>query len=124
MYNHKSLTSSEVDQLSRAIVLSSKFKGTDLNALSVKAISLLQESDTKTTLEQAAPLISDDFRETLFAMVCEIVTNKGAIDEKQSEVLGMAALFLQIPVERMRILLTAFLIRNRWNVQIIEEMHG
>lgn len=124
MYNHKNLSNSEVDQLSRAIVLSSKFKRTDLNALSVKALSLQKEGDTKTILEQAAPLISDDFRETLFAMICEIVTSKGNIDEKQSEVLGMAALFLQIPVERMRILLTAFLIRNRWNVEVIEEMHG
>lgn len=124
MHNHKNLSNSEVDQLSRAIVLSSKFKSTDLNALSVKALSLQQESDTRTILEQAAPLISEDFRETLFAMICEIITRKGNIDDKQSEVLGMAALFLQIPVERMRILLTAFLIRNRWNVEVIEEMHG
>lgn len=124
MYKNKNLTTSEVDQLSRAIVLSSKFKSTDLNDLSVKALSLQNEHDTKTILEQSAPLISEDFRETLFAMICEIVTSKGNIDEKQSEVLGMAALFLQIPVERMRIILTAFLIRNKWNVQIIEEMHG
>jgi uncharacterized tellurite resistance protein B-like protein len=124
MYKHKNLTKPEVDQLSRAIVLSSKFKSADLNALSVKALSLQQKSDTKTILEQAAPLITEDFRETLFAMICEIVSSKGALDEKQSEVLGMAALFLQIPVERMRIILTAFLIRNRWNVEVIEEMNG
>ena len=124
MYKNKNLTTSEVDQLSRAIVLSSKFKSTDLNDLSVKALSLQKEHDTRTILEQSALLIAEDFRETLFAMICEIVTSKGNIDEKQSEVLGMAALFLQIPVERMRIILTAFLIRNKWNVQIIEEMHG
>jgi len=124
MYKHQNLTKSEVDQLSRAIVLSSKFKGADLNALSVKALSLQKEQDTKTILEQAAPLITEDFRETLFAMICEILTSKGNVDEKQSEVLGMVALFLQIPVERMRIILTAFLIRNRWNVEVIEEMHG
>jgi uncharacterized tellurite resistance protein B-like protein len=124
MYKNKNLSTSEVDQLSRAIVLSSKFKSTDLNDLSVKALSLQKEHDTKTILEQSAPLIAEDFRETLFAMICEIITSKGDIDEKQSEVLGMAALFLQIPVERMRIILTAFLIRNKWNVQIIEEMHG
>lgn len=124
MYKNQNLSTSEVDQLSRAIVLSSKFKSTDLNNLSVKALSLQKEQDAKTILERSAPLISEDFRETLFAMICEIATSKGNIDEKQSEVLGMAALFLQIPVERMRIILTAFLIRNKWNVQIIEEMHG
>jgi len=57
-------------------------------------------------------------------MICEVVTNNGSVDEKDSEVLGMVALHLNIPVERMRIILTAFLIRNKWNVQIIEELHG
>jgi hypothetical protein len=53
-----------------------------------------------------------------------VITYNGNIDEKESEVLGMVALYLNIPVERMRILVTAFLIRNKWNVHVIEEMNG
>ena len=124
MYKHKNLTQSQIDQLSRIVVLCSKFKAGDLNALTVKAISLQTELDTNAIVQQSAPLISEDFRETLFAMICEVITNHGTLDEKESEVLGMAALYLHIPVERMRIILTAFLIRNKWNVQVIEEMHG
>ena len=124
MYKHKNLTQSQIDQLSRIVVLCSKFKGKDLNDLTIKAISLQAQQDTKTIIEQSATHISEDFRETLFAMICEVVTNKGNIDDSESEVLGMVALYLNIPVERMRIILTAFLIRNKWNVQIIEEMHG
>jgi uncharacterized tellurite resistance protein B-like protein len=124
MYKHKNLTQSQIDQLSRIVVLCSKFKGTDLNDLTIKAISLQAKQDSKTIIEQSAPLISEEFRETLFAMICEVMTNKGSLDESESEVLGMVALYLTIPVERMRIILTAFLIRNKWNVQIIEEMHG
>jgi uncharacterized tellurite resistance protein B-like protein len=124
MDKHKNLTQSQVDQLSRIVVLCSKFKGTDLNDLTIKAITLQAQQDTKAIIEQSAPLISEEFRETLFAMICEVITNKGNIDDKESEVLGMVALYLKIPVERMRIILTAFLIRNKWNVQIIEEMHG
>ncbi len=124
MYKHKNLTQSQIDQLSRIVVLCSKFKGADLNELTIKAISLQAQQDTKTIIEQSAPLISEEFRETLFAMICEVITNHGNVDEKESEVLGMVALYLNIPVERMRIILTAFLIRNKWNVQIIEEMHG
>jgi uncharacterized tellurite resistance protein B-like protein len=124
MYKHKNLLQSQVDQLSRIVVLCSKFKGKDLNDLTIKAISLQTQYDTKTILEQSTPLIAEDFRETLFAMICEVITFSGNIDEKESEVLGMVALYLAIPVERMRILLTAFLIRNKWNVAIIEEMNG
>lgn len=124
MYKQKSLLQSQVDQLSRIVVLCAKFKGKDLNDLTMKAISLQTQYDTKTILEQSAPLIADDFQETLFAMLCEVITFRGNIDEKESEVLGMAAMYLAIPVERMRILLTAFLIRNKWNVEIIEELNG
>ncbi len=95
-----------------------------LNDLTIKAISLQTQNDGKTIIEQSAKLISEEFRETLFAMICEVVTNKGNVNESESEVLGMVAMYLAIPVERMRIILTAFLIRNKWNVQIIEEMHG
>lgn len=124
MYKQKALLQSQVDQLSRIVVLCSRFKGTDLNDLTIKAISLQAQYDTKTIIEQSAPLIAEDFRETLFAMICEVITFRGNIDEKESEVLGMIAMYLTIPVERMRILLTAFLIRNKWNVEIIEEMNG
>ena len=124
MYAHKNLTQSQIDQLSRIVVLCSKFKGTDLNRLTVKAISLQAQQDAKTLIEQSAPLIPEDFRETLFAMICEVVTGKGNLDDNESEVLGMTAFYLAIPVERMRILLTAFLIRNKWNVQIVEELNG
>jgi uncharacterized tellurite resistance protein B-like protein len=124
MYKQKNLLQSQVDQLSRIVVLCSKFKGKDLNDLTRKAISFQTQYDAKTILEQSAPLIAEDFRETLFAMLCEVITFRGNIDEKESEVLGMVALYLSIPVERMRILLTAFLIRNKWNVEIIDELHG
>jgi uncharacterized tellurite resistance protein B-like protein len=124
MYKHKNLTQSQIDQLSRIVVLCSKFTGTNLNGLTIKAISLQAQHSGKTIIEQSAKLISEDFRETLFAMICEVVTNKGNVNESESEVLGMVAMYLAIPVERMRTILTAFLIRNKWNVQIIEEMHG
>ena len=124
MHKHKNLTPSQADQLSRMIVLCSKFNGIDLNALTIKAISLQKEQDSKTIIEQSAPLISEEFVETLFAMICEVMTMKGSIDENDSQILGMVALYLNIPVERMRTILTAFLIRNKWNVQIVEELNG
>jgi hypothetical protein len=57
-------------------------------------------------------------------MVCEMLTQDGQVNESKSETIGMAALFLEIPVERMKTVLTTYLIRNKWNVQVIDEMHG
>ena len=115
------LTQSRIEQLSRMLVLSSRFRDTSLNELTVKALSLNSEEGSKAIIEQYAPLISDDFKETLFAMCCELLTDDGKINDEESEILAMTALYLGLTVENMRMMLTTYLIRNRWNVQIVEQ---
>lgn len=115
------LTQSRIEQLSRMLVLSSRFRDTSLNDLTVKALSLNSEEGSKSIIEQYAPLISDEFKETLFAMCCELLTDNGKIEDDESEILAMTALYLGLTVENMRMMLTTYLIRNRWNVQIIEQ---
>lgn len=119
--NNKSLNQSQIEQLSRMLVLSSKFREGSLNNLTGKALSLQAAYGSKIIIEHSAPLVAADFKETLFAMCCEIITVHGTIDENESEVLAMAALYLGLPVESMKMMLTTYLIRNRWNVQIIEQ---
>jgi uncharacterized tellurite resistance protein B-like protein len=125
MSQNKGLGQSQIEQLSRMLVLSSRFKGFDLNALSAKALTLQAQQGSKAVIEKAAPMVSEDFQETLFAMTCEIMTADGQIDEAESEILAMAALYLGLPVERMKMMLTTYLIRNRWNVLIVDpEING
>jgi uncharacterized tellurite resistance protein B-like protein len=117
----RNLSDAAIEQLSRMLVLSSKFRGYSLNELTIKALSLQATHGSKLIIEHAAPLVSDDFRETLFAMCCEIMTSEGTIDENDSEILAMAALYLGLSVENMKMMLTTYLIRNKWNIQIVEQ---
>jgi hypothetical protein len=87
----------------------------------VKALSLQSVHGSKAVIEHSAPLISDDFKETLFAMTCEIITSDGKVDEGESEILAMAALYLGLSMDVMKMMLTTYLIRNRWNVQIVDQ---
>lgn len=121
MANNKPMNQSQIEQLSRMLVLSSKFKSSSLNDLTIKALSLQAVHGSKLLIEHCTPLISEDFKETLFAMCCELMTADGKIDENESEILAMVALYLGMSVENMKMMLTTYLIRNRWNVQIIEE---
>ncbi|MDB5252533.1 MAG: hypothetical protein JWP27_1702 [Flaviaesturariibacter sp.] len=121
MNETKSISEARIEQLSRMLVLCSKFRGHDLNALSAKALKLFTSDGSKAVIEQGAPLIDENFRETLFAMVCEIMTDNGAINESESELLGMVALYLGMSVDLMRSMLTTYLIRNRWNVQVVDQ---
>ncbi|MGZ3846755.1 MAG: TerB family tellurite resistance protein [Flavisolibacter sp.] len=121
MANNQSMSQAQIEQLSRMLVLSSKFRSSSLNDLTIKALSLQAAHGSKALIERSAPLVSDDFKETLFAMCCEIMTNDGKIDDNESEILAMVALYLGMSVESMKMMLTTYLIRNRWNVQIIEQ---
>lgn len=121
MANNKPMNQSQIEQLSRMLVLSSKFRSSSLNELTIKALSLQATKGSKVLIEHGAPLISEDFKETLFAMCCEIMTADGKIDDNESEILAMVALYLGLSVETMKMMLTTYLIRNRWNVQIIEQ---
>ena len=116
----KGLNQSQIEQLSRMLVLSSKFKSSSLNELTVKALSLQAAHGSRILIEHSAPLVAEDFKETLFAMCCEIMTADGKVDEQESEILAMVALYLGMSIENMKMMLTTYLIRNRWNVQIIE----
>ncbi|HEX6334114.1 MAG TPA: TerB family tellurite resistance protein [Flavisolibacter sp.] len=114
------LTQSEIEQLSRMLVLSSRFRGTELNELTIKALSMHAQYGSRTIIEHAASLVTEEFRDTLFAMCCELVTADGKLDEEESEILGMVALYLGLTMENMKMILTTYLVRNRWNVQIVE----
>lgn len=120
MANNATLNQSRIEQLSRMLVLSSKFKSSSLNELTIKALTLQASHGSKLLIEYCAPLITEDFKETLFAMCCEIITADGRINETESEILAMVALYLGMSLENMKMMLTTYLIRNRWNVQIIE----
>jgi len=121
MADGKTMSQSQIEQLSRMLVLSAKFRQHSLNDLTVKALSLQAEHGSKAIIELSAPMVSGDFRETLFAMCCEIMTADGTVDEAESEILAMVALFLGLTVENMKMMLTTYLIRNRWNVRIVEQ---
>jgi hypothetical protein len=121
MANNKPMSQSQIEQLSRMLVLSSKFKSSSLNDLTIKALSLQAENGSRVLIEHCAPLISEDFKETLFTMCCELMTPDGKIDDNESEILAMVALYLGLSIENMKMMLTTYLIRNRWNVQIIEQ---
>ena len=121
MANNKPMNQSQIEQLSRMLVLSSKFKSSSLNDLTIKALSLQATHGSRLLIEHSAPLITEDFKETLFAMCCELMTADGKVDENESEILAMVALYMGMSIENMKMMLTTYLIRNRWNVQIIEQ---
>lgn len=114
-HSGKPVQNRHVEHLSRMLMLNKKFAKQDLQALAEKALPLLKAFGSRTVIEHSAPLISEGFRETLFAMVCELMTGDGELNDSESEIVGLTALYLKVSIELMRIMLTTFIMRNRWN---------
>lgn len=121
MASNKPMSQAQIEQISRMLVLSAKFNTSSLNDLTIKALSQQATHGSRFLIEHSAPMISGDFKETLFAMCCEVITADGKVDDVESEILAMVALYLGMSIENMKMMLTTYLIRNRWNVQIIEQ---
>jgi uncharacterized protein (DUF1778 family) len=120
MHPSNNISEQQIEHLSRAIVLCSRFRGHELNELTRTAITLQTAHEQKDIIEQAAAFIGEDFRETLLAMVSEVVLLDGQIDDDRSNMFAMLALYLDIPLDRMKMILATYLIRNKWNVQVTE----
>ena len=108
---------SQFRHLARMMLLSAKFQGYSLDVLAGKAMPLLAAYGPKNVIEYSAPFITDLFRETLFAMICELLTTDGELSETESEIVALAALHLRISIELMRVMIATFLMRNRWNLR-------
>jgi len=115
------ISEQQIEHLSRAVVLCARFHGASLNELTRKAIGLQAAYDHKEIIEAAAPLIGEPFRETLFAMVSEVVLLEGGIDDAKSAMFALLALKLDLPMDRMKMILATYLIRNKWNVRVMSE---
>lgn len=116
-HSGKPVQNRHVEHLSRLLLLSQKFVHFDLPPLAQKVLPLLKAHGSRAVIEYSAPLITESFRETLFAMICELMTGDGELSEAESEIVGLTALYLGVSIEFMRIMLTTFIVRNRWNMQ-------
>ena len=92
VYNH------HIEHLSRMLLLSEKFNQFALQPLAEKAMPLLKTYGSRTVIEHTAPLITESFRETLFSMVCELMTTDGELSEIESEIVGLTALYLGVSI--------------------------
>lgn len=117
MKSTEAVSDQQIEQLSKAVVLCTKFRGHDLNTLTAKAIDLQARYELKDVLDQCTRLIADDFRETLFAMVSEIVLLDGQINDEKTKIMALLAISLGVSMERMKMILATYLIRNKWNIQ-------
>ena len=114
------ISEQQIEHLSRAVVLCSRFRGSNLNEMTKKAISLQSSHEPADVIEYCSTFISEEFRETLFAMVSEVVLLDGQINDKRTKIFALLALHLKISMDRMKMILATYLIRNKWNVEVMD----
>ena len=120
MQQSGNISDQQIEHLSRAVVLCSRLRGSNLNEMTKKAISLQASHEPAEIIEYCSSFIAEEFAETLFAMVSEVVLLDGQINDKKTKIFALLALHLKISMERMKMILATYLIRNKWNVEVTD----
>lgn len=112
------LTDYELDKISNIIVYCKKFQGMDFKQLISKFFILKALKSPLEIIEQSAPFIQDNFKKTLFAMVCDLLCSDGETSELDINLLVVIGGTLKMPSDQFLPTAYAFMERYAWNHKV------
>ena len=112
------LTDHELGKVANIIVYCKKFQGVDLKSLITKFFLLKATKQPLEIIEQAAPLIPDDFKKTLFAMLCDLLCSDGETSQLDINLFVLVGNSLKLPKDDFLPIAYAFMDRYAWNHRI------
>ena len=115
----ESLSQSRIETISKILVLCTKFREQNINESFRKVYQIAQEDDGQDFILYCASLISDDFAPTLFAMCCETALADGTWKDSYGESLATIGIALQMNNDDIKMIIRTYIIRTRWNIQLV-----
>lgn len=113
----QSLSEAQIENISRILVMCSRFREQDINAAFKKVYVIQQQSNRNDFILYCAGLIKEDLADTLFTMCCETALLEGTWDESFAGTLAIIGIALQLPEEDIKSFIRTYLIRFRWNIR-------
>lgn len=110
------LTDHEIGKISNTLVFCNLFKGHDLKAITQKYFVYKNLYDSVDIIDHSTSHISEVFKPTLFAMLCDLLCSDGNTNETDIALIGLVANKLQI--EDYLPIATTFVKRYAFNYDI------
>jgi hypothetical protein len=114
----KPLSQGQIENISRILVMCSRFRNQDMNTAFKKVFVIQQESPKNEFILYCAALIKEDLADTLFTMCCETALIEGDWSDAYAETLATIGIALQLPEDDIKSIIRTYLIRNRWNIKV------
>jgi hypothetical protein len=113
------LSQASIETISRILVLCTRFRGSDNNEAFRKVFAIAMESKREDFVLYCASLITEEFADTLFCMCCETALAEGRWDDAYGERLATIGVALQLDSEEIKSIIKTYIIRTRWNVEVV-----
>lgn len=111
----------EIDRLSHVLVFKSLFREYNLVELYKKVAYAYPDFGGKYIIEQAAKFVSEDNKQTLFAIMLDLLLSDGVFENKEIEVSEIVAKALGLTDETASKIIDVIMAKNKGNVIVISE---
>jgi uncharacterized tellurite resistance protein B-like protein len=105
----------EINRMANMIVYKQHFKLQDFKTQYTTAVIVHKRIGGKAMIDACAPHVSADYRETLLAIVCELILADGVIDKEEKVLAEYITEKLEIPSENAMKIVEVMLIKNKGN---------
>lgn len=112
------LTVHENKKIANTLAYCSKFAGLDLSPLVAKAFSIIRKTAITTIMDEAVLFISDHFKPTLYAMVCDLLSFDGNINDADVSILSFLSIKLGLSDTEKNAIDKSFKTRYAYNYNI------
>lgn len=113
------LSQAQIETISRILVLCTRFRSTDSNEAFRKVFTIVMETPKADLVLYCASLISEEFADTLFCMCCETALAEGRWQDAYGERLATIGVALQLEGELIKDIIKTYIIRTKWNVEVV-----
>ena len=109
------VSEAEISRMANLIVYKQQFKLQDFKTQYSAVLNMHKRVGGKAMIDACAPHVSADYRETLLAIVCELILADGVIDKEEKELAEYITEKLGISAENAMKIVEVMLIKNKGN---------
>jgi hypothetical protein len=112
------LTDYESEKVASILVYCRKFQNLEIIDFIRKALIMKMEYGSIELIRMATPFIEGNFLKTLYSMVCDLLCADGHTSETDLQLMAIIATELQLPEEEYFPIVSTFMARYIWNIQV------
>lgn len=114
------LSDVEINSVTMPIVRKTIFNGFDFTTAAKKILSLLQVTGSKKMIDMCSTLLSEEHKETLYAICIEVIISDGDLSIQEQEIAEYLQKAMGLDSDTASKIIEVILIKSKWDSVITE----